>query len=65
MLEGEPSHQDTLLRTEYSVKTLTDNDIVVEKLASDNANWSKSQAVNKTSEWIKQFNNSIESGICK
>ena len=60
MLEGEPSHQDTLLRTEYSVKTLTDNDIVVEKLASDNANWSKSQAVNKTSEWIKQFNNSIE-----
>ncbi len=60
MLEGEPAHQDTLLRTEYSVKTLTDNDIKVEKLASDSANWSKSQAVNKTSEWIKQFNNNIE-----
>lgn len=60
MLEGEPAHQDTLLRTEYSVKTLTDNDIKVEKLASDSANWSKSQAINKTNEWIKEFNNNIE-----
>lgn len=60
MLEGEPAHQDTLLRTEYAVKTLTDNDIMVEKLSSDTANWSKSQAINKTSEWIKQFNNNIE-----
>ncbi len=60
MLEGEPAHQDTLLRTEYSVKTLTDNDIKVEKLASDSANWSKSQAINKTTEWINQFNNNIE-----
>lgn len=60
MLEGEPAHQDTLLRTEYSVKTLTDNDIKVEKLASDSANWSKSQAINKTNEWINKFNNNIE-----
>lgn len=60
MLEGEPAHQDTLLRTEYSVKTLTDNDIVVEKLASDTANWNKSQAINKTTEWIKKFDNRIE-----
>ena len=60
MLEGEPAHQDTLLRTEYSVKTLTDNDIKVEKLASGSANWSKSQAINKTTEWINQFNNNIE-----
>ncbi len=60
MLEGEPAHQDTLLRTEYAIKTLTDNDIMVEKLSSDTANWSKSQAINKTSEWIKQFNNNIE-----
>lgn len=60
MLEGEPAHQDTLLRTEYAIKTLTDNDIVVEKLASDTANWSKSQAINKTNEWINKYTNSIE-----
>lgn len=44
MLEGEPGHQDALLRTEYSVKTLTDAGVAVEKLASDTANWNRSQA---------------------
>ena len=34
MLEGEPGHQDALLRTEYSVKALTDAEVSVEKLAS-------------------------------
>ena len=60
MLEGEPGHQDALLRTEYSVKTLTDNDIAVEKLSSDSANWSRSQAATKTSEWINEFGKQIE-----
>ena len=34
MLEGEPGHQDALLRTEYSVKTLTDAGVEVETLAT-------------------------------
>lgn len=60
MLEGEPGHQDALLRTEYSIKTLTDNDILVEKLSSDTANWNRGQAAAKTSEWISRFGDKIE-----
>ena len=44
MLEGEPGHQDAMLRTEYAVKTLTDAGVEVEKLASDTANWKRGQA---------------------
>ena len=44
MLEGEPGHQDTLLRTEYSVQILTEGGLTVEKLASNTANWDRSQA---------------------
>ena len=40
MLEGEPGHQDALLRTEYCVKTLVDAGVAVEKLDSNNADWS-------------------------
>ena len=39
MLEGEASHQDTLLRTEYSIRTLTDAGVPTEKLANDTADW--------------------------
>ena len=38
MLEGEPGHQDTLLRTENSIKALTKAWVPVEKLANDSAN---------------------------
>ena len=44
MLEGEPGHQDALLRTEYCVKTLTEAGVAVEKLASNNADWVRGQA---------------------
>lgn len=60
MLEGEPSHQDTLLRSEYSIKVLKENSIKTQKLASDTANWNKNQAQNLTSQWINQFGNTIE-----
>ncbi len=39
MLEGEPGHQDTLLRTENSIKALTKAWVPVEKLANDSANY--------------------------
>lgn len=54
MLEGEPGHQDALLRTEYSVKTLTDAGVKVEKIASDTANWNRGQASARVSLWIQQ-----------
>lgn len=60
MLEGEPGHQDALLRTEYSVKALTAAGVEVEKLASDTANWNRAQGTAKTAQWIDRFGEGIE-----
>lgn len=60
MLEGEPGHQDSLLRTEYSVKALTNAGIVVEKLAGDAANWNRGQAAARMQQWIAEFGDRIE-----
>ncbi|MGI5963843.1 MAG: galactose ABC transporter substrate-binding protein [Lawsonibacter sp.] len=60
MLEGEPGHQDALLRTEYSIKALTDAGLEVEKLVSDTANWSRSQAAEKMSQWLAEFGDGVE-----
>ena len=61
MLEGEPGHQDAMLRTEYAVKTLTDAGVAVEKLASDTANWKRGQAMAKARQWLEEgMGDSIE-----
>lgn len=60
MLEGEPEHQDSLIRTESTIKKITSFGIEVEKLASDSANWQSSQAYEKTTQWINEFGNKIE-----
>lgn len=60
MLEGEPGHQDSSIRTEYCIKTIAQNDIELEKLADDTANWKAAQANTKMSQWIKEFGNKIE-----
>ncbi|MFR4578709.1 MAG: hypothetical protein ACLT76_02770 [Clostridium fessum] len=44
MLEGERSHQDSLIRTEWSVQTMRDGGIPLEKLTGGSANWDRSQA---------------------
>jgi len=60
MLEGEPGHQDTSIRTEYCVKTITKSGIELEKLADDTANWQSAQASAKMTQWIKEFGDKIE-----
>lgn len=60
MLEGEPGHQDALLRTEYSIKAVTSANITTEKLANDTANWNRGQAASRMSQWIEQFGSRIE-----
>lgn len=60
MLEGEPGHQDSLLRTEWSVKTLTDAGVAVEKLDGDAANWNRGQAAAKMAQWLEEFGDGIE-----
>ncbi len=60
MLEGEPGHQDALLRTEYSVKAVSSANITTEKLANDTANWNRGQAASKMSQWLDRFGGRIE-----
>ena len=60
MLEGEPGHQDSLLRTEYSIKAVTDGGVEVEKLASETANWNRAQAAARTVQWLGEFGDGIE-----
>lgn len=60
MLEGEPGHQDAMLRTEYAVKTLVEAGIQVEKLASNTANWDRSQAAARVTQWMEEMGDSIE-----
>lgn len=60
MLEGEQAHQDSLIRTEYSVKTITATGIQMEKLANDTANWQRSLGAAKMLSWIDRFGGQIE-----
>ena len=60
MLEGERSHQDSLIRTEWSVQTMRDGDIPLEKLTGGSANWDRSQAAALMEQWIRQFGDAIE-----
>jgi methyl-galactoside transport system substrate-binding protein len=60
MLEGEQEHQDALLRTEYSIKAVTNAGIAVEKLANDTANWQRAQGTAKMAQWIEKYGNRIE-----
>ena len=60
MLEGEPGHQDSLIRTEYSIRSLEEKGIQLEKLSHDSANWQSDQASSKMTQWIKEFGDNIE-----
>ncbi len=60
MLEGEPSHQDALLRSEYAIKALVEAEIEAERLASGTANWNRGQAAAKMSQWLSELNGQIE-----
>lgn len=55
MLEGETGHQDALLRTNLSVKVLSDAGYDMDKLAADSADWELSKAYSVMSLWLKQF----------
>lgn len=60
LLEGENSHQDALIRTEWSVQTLKDNGVPVEKLTGGIANWERSQASALMEQWLNEYPNQIE-----
>lgn len=64
MLEGEMGHQDSIIRTEWSVQTLTDYGIPMEKIESAAANWERSQGAALMEQWINTHAKEIEVVLC-
>ena len=60
VLEGEPGHQDTIIRTENTVDTMKSKGIELEKLSYGIANWNRVQAQNRMEQMIGQHQNDIE-----
>ena len=57
LLEGEPSHQDSLVRTEWVIKTLQDDDLPINKLNGAIGNWERAQGSALMEEWLLEYNN--------
>ena len=60
VLEGEAGHQDSIVRTEYSVNTMIESGVEVEKLGYAIANWNRAQAQTKTAALLTQYAGKIE-----
>ena len=60
LLEGEAGHQDTISRTDYSVKTLIEEGVQLEKLSYQFADWNRGQAENRMTRLISQYEDGIE-----
>jgi ABC-type sugar transport system, periplasmic component len=60
MLKGEPGHQDAELRTQYSIKAITDAGIQVEKLAEDTAMWDRVKGQDKMQAFLAANPGKIE-----
>lgn len=60
LLEGESSHQDSLIRTEWSIQTLKDGGVPIEKITGGIANWERSQASALMEQWLLAYPDTIE-----
>ncbi len=60
MLEGEAGHQDAVVRTESSIRTVVEAGYKVERLGDEIANWSKSQGESKMAQWLQEHGENIE-----
>lgn len=60
LLEGEPNHQDSLIRTEWVVKSLKKAKIPIKKLAGSIANWNRNQAAALMEGWLTEYKDKIE-----
>lgn len=60
LLEGESSHQDSLIRTEWSIRTLKDGGVPIEKITGGIANWERSQASALMEQWLELYPLDIE-----
>ena len=64
VLEGEAGHQDTIIRSEASVKAITDAGIRVEKLGYGIANWNRAEAQNRMKQLYDSYGTEIELILC-
>lgn len=64
MLEGEIRHQDSMVRTEWSVQSVKDGGVPLEKVTGGIANWERSQASALVEQWLVEYGNQIEVMIC-
>lgn len=60
VLEGEVGHQDSIVRTEYSVNAINEQGVSVEKLGYAIANWNRAQAQTKMSQLLEEYGDEIE-----
>ena len=60
LLEGETNHQDSLIRTEWSIQTLKDGGVPIRRITGGIANWEKNQANVIVRQWMKEYPNQIE-----
>ena len=60
MLEGEPGHQDTTIRTESCIKTIQEAGVGLERLGTESANWRRSQAKEIMEDWLSKYEDAIE-----
>lgn len=60
LLEGESNHQDSLIRTEWSIQTLKDGNVPIEKITGGIANWERSQGSALVEQWLEAYPDKIE-----
>lgn len=60
MLEGEPGHNDSMVRSMSVISEITDRGYLVKKLADEIANWNRDQAANKMKQFIELYGDDIE-----
>ncbi len=60
ILEGEPGHQDAIVRTELCTQALSDQGLETEKLGYAIANWNRAQAQTKFMQLYSSFEEEIE-----
>lgn len=60
LMEGEEVHQDSLIRTEYSINTITGSGIKLQRLARGVGNWMRSPSYEQMLIWMNKYQDTIE-----
>ncbi|MEF9939416.1 MAG: galactose ABC transporter substrate-binding protein [Clostridium sp.] len=60
LLEGETSHQDSLIRTEWSIQTLKNGGVPLKKITGGIGNWERTQGSALMEQWLKNYPGEIE-----